>query len=279
MKTLLLCTLLLQVVSFSVNATDRTFTYTYESRTLQKGLREMEAWVTYKYGREEFYSAIENRLEFEIGLGKKLQTAFYLNLKAASSPNTFLAPSIGPGGEVIWTEVTEIKTQFDLGFSNEWKYQLSDPFINKVGSALYGEVSFSPHEIELEGKIILDKHFGRFVTAFNTVGELEFENEIEGEEAESEWHKEYVLEFDYGLAYLLGEHWTVGMEARNHNEILPEEGWENSVLFLGPNFAYKSENWWLSLTVLPQVTNLMGGGLELEEHEKMNARLLFSYEF
>jgi hypothetical protein len=260
-------------------ATDRNFTYTYESRTLQKGLREMEAWVTYKYGREEFYSSIENRLEFEIGLGKRLQTSFYLNLNATSSTHHFLSPSLDPNGEVVWIDMTDIKTQFNLGFSNEWKYQLSDPFTNKIGSALYGEISLSPDELEFEGKLILDKRFYRLVTAFNVVGELEFENEVESGEEQTEWEHEYSLEFDYGLGYFVNDRWTVGFEVRNHNEILPEDGWEHSALFIGPNFSYKGENWWVSFTALPQIANLKGGELVLDEHEEINTRLLFSYEF
>lgn len=278
MKIILLLLLLVMITKLSF-ATDRNFTYTYESRTLQKGLREMEAWVTYKYGREEFYSSIENRIEFEIGLGKRLQTSFYLNLDATSSTHHFLSASLDPNGEVVWMDMTDIKTQFNLGFSNEWKYQLSDPFTNKIGSALYGEISLSPDEVELEGKLILDKRFNRFVAAFNVVGELEFESEVESGEEETEWEHEYSLEFDYGLGYFINDRWTVGFEARNHNEILPEDGWEHSALFIGPNFSYKGENWWVSLTALPQIANLMGEGLVLDEHEKLNTRLLFSYEF
>lgn len=278
MKIILLLLLLVMITKLSF-ATDRNFTYTYESRTLQKGLREMEAWVTYKYGREEFYSSIENRIEFEIGLGKRLQTSFYLNLDATSSTHHFLSASLDPNGEVVWMDMTDIKTQFNLGFSNEWKYQLSDPFTNKIGSALYCEISLSPDEVEFEGKLILDKRFNRLVTAFNVVGELEFENEVESGEEETEWEHEYSLEFDYGLGYFINDRWTVGFEVRNHNEILPEEGWEHSALFIGPNFSYKGEDWWISFTALPQITNLKGDGLVLDEHEKLNARLLFSYEF
>lgn len=278
MKNILLLLLLVMITKHSF-ATDRNFTYTYESRTLQKGLREMEAWVTYKYGREEFYSSIENRLEFEIGLGKRLQTSFYLNLNATSSTHHFLSPSLDPNGEVVWIDMTDIKTQFNLGFSNEWKYQLSDPFTNKIGSALYGEISLSPDELEFEGKLILDKRFYRLVTAFNVVGELEFENEVESGEEQTEWEHEYSLEFDYGLGYFVNDRWTVGFEVRNHNEILPEDGWEHSALFIGPNFSYKGENWWVSFTALPQIANLKGGELVLDEHEEINTRLLFSYEF
>ncbi|MCY7409345.1 MAG: hypothetical protein LH473_03660, partial [Chitinophagales bacterium] len=158
-------------------AIDRNFGFTYESRTLQGGLKELEAYVTYKFGREDYYASLENRLEFEIGLGKKLQTAFYLNLKAQTSPVSFTNAGIGTNGELVLVEYSELRTKANIGFSNEWKYQLSDPSVNKIGSALYGEYTISTDEFELEGKIILDKRFNRFVTALNLTGELEWEAE------------------------------------------------------------------------------------------------------
>jgi hypothetical protein len=60
--------------------------------------------------------------------------------------------------------------------------------------------------MELEGKLILDKKFDRFVTAFNAVGELEWESEIGGNGEKAEWKRETELEFDYGLSYDLDKH-------------------------------------------------------------------------
>ncbi len=257
-------------------ATDRNFGFTYESRTLQGGLKELEAYVTYKYGREDYYSSLENRLEFEIGLGKKLQTAFYLNLKAQTSPVSFTNAGIGTNGELVLVEYSELRTKANIGFSNEWKYQLSDPSVNKIGSALYGEYTIATDEFELEGKIILDKSFNRFVTALNLTGELEWE--AEHNELNTVYNLETKVQLDYGLSYHFSKNISGGFELRNSN-VIEHGDWEHSALYAGPVFSYSQESWWMTLTIMPQVTDLIGSGLTLEDDEKVNARLLFSYLF
>ncbi len=78
--------ILLALANFvQVNAQDRLFTYTYQSTVLNKGQRELEIWNTMSTGRNDFYSRLDNRTEFEIGLGHNLQTAFYLNLTSKTS--------------------------------------------------------------------------------------------------------------------------------------------------------------------------------------------------
>ena len=56
------------------------FTYTYQSNVLNKGQREIEVWNTVRAGKTDYFMRLDNRTEYEIGLGKNLQTAFYLNL-------------------------------------------------------------------------------------------------------------------------------------------------------------------------------------------------------
>lgn len=270
--------ILILAICFCQNAfaTDRNFVFTYESRTLQGGLREMEVWVSYNYGRNDFYSAVQNRLEFEVGLGKKLQTSFYLNLNAETSPEIVYNPIIDSNGNTVFQKQNILRTKFNVGFSNEWKYQLSDPSANKIGSALYAEIGISPDEYELETKVILDKKFNHFVTAFNLVGEFEWEAENDGNE--TDWEFEPKLEANYGLVYFLPKNFALGFEARSANVIHDGE-LEHSALFAGPVFSYKQSNWWISIGAQPQLTDLKTSGLDLEDHEKINSRLLFSYSF
>jgi len=275
-KFLLSLTLILLLICQTTHAGERDFTYTYQSYVLGKGARELEIWTTWKSGRNNVYRALENRVEFEIGLGKKWQTAFYLNSKYSFSEQLTFS-----GDSILVPDITS-STKTSFSFSNEWKVQLSSPTANAIGSALYGEVTLSPQEYELEVKVILDKQFSHFVTALNIVGELELESEtvIETDEngfvLKKELEVEEILELDYGLAWQITPHFSFGAEVRNHNEIKHGE-WEHSALFAGPAFSFKQDKWWLAATVLPQITNLKGGGLELDEHEKINARLMFSF--
>ena len=260
--------LFIAIVSFAkVSAQDRIFTYTYQSGVLNKGQKEIEVWSTFLNGRNNFYKAFKHRIEFEIGLGAKLQTAFYLNYgysKAIVEENG----------------VQNLISKTKYSFSNEWKLKLTDPVANRIGSALYFEYSLSPSETEFEGKIILDKQSGSFINAFNLVGEYVLEKAFksDGISINSSNEEEVKVELNYGLAYRLKNNIHLGFELMNKNQFA-KSIWENSVVLFGPSFSYSTNSFWINLSCMPQITNLKGGGLELDEHERVQTRLIFSYVF
>ncbi len=96
---------------------------------------------------------------------------------------------------------------------------------------------------------------------------------------EKEIEKEGILEFNYALMFKPTTSFGLGVEFRNHNVINEEKVWENSAFFAGPVLSYSTKNFWINLTVLPQISNFKGNGLDLHDHEKFNTRLLFSYVF
>lgn len=260
---------LLLVVMISLGrayAQDRLFTYTYQSLVLNKGQKEIEVWTTLRSGREEYFRGIDHRLEFEIGLGKKLQTAFYLNYGYSKGIETR-------------NEIQSANTQNSYSFSNEWKLKLTDPVANSLGSALYFEYGIGSDEAELEGKIILDKQVGRTLHALNMVGEYEFEKEFGSESGnlEAETEREAYVEFDYAFSYRIKDGLALGLEARNQNQFSVSNELESSVLSLGPCLSYYTSDFWLNFTLMPQIANFKGGGLELTEHEKIQIRLAFSF--
>ncbi len=265
MKKILVFSLFL--ISFSINAQDRLFTYTYQSNVLSKGQKELEIWTTMGTGRTDFYKAFNHRIEFEVGLGSKLQTSFYLNYGYSKAVETT-------------NGVQSLLDGKSNGFSNEWKLKLSDPVVNTIGSALYFEYGFGTDETELEGKLILDKQIGKFVHALNVVGEYEIETEFEpvGTLIDVKSEGEYKLEFNYGYSYKLNKNWAFGVELMNQNTI--SEGiWEYSILSAGPTLSYNFEGFWVNLTFMPQLTNLKTGNLEFHDSQKLQNRLLFSYVF
>lgn len=243
----------------SALANERHFSFTYESAVLPAGAKELEVWTTPRVGRDQFYSRFDQRLEFEVGITDRLLTAFYLNASAITA-------EVAPG-------VRESTYEFE-GVSSEWKYKLADPVANALGLALYGEVTGSTNEFELEAKLIADKKLGNLMLAGNLV--LESELEFEAEETESEM----VVELALGAAYFLSSHLSVGLELVNHNEF-PEGSFEHSALFAGPVIAYATESWWVTATVMPQLPALKGheggGSRVLDEHEKVMGRILFSF--
>jgi hypothetical protein len=242
-------------------ASERHFTYTYESAVLRPGAWEIEPWATFRAGRSDFYSRLDTRLEAELGLSDRLQTALYLNMKAVTA-------DLPGGGRASSSELE--------GISSEWKLKLSDPVADRAGFALYGELGAGPSEIELEGKLILDKRVGRFLGALNLVAEHEWSFE------EPQTEREKKFEVDAAGCFFLSPRLTVGLELRSHTVVPPGAEPTRSALFLGPTLSYASRSWWIAASVMPQLRALAGasdGQLDLEEHERVEVRVLFGLEF
>jgi len=267
---ILLAGVLIGTTSTALFSQDRSFAYTYQSNILPKGSMDLELTNTLRTGKEGEYSPFEfgrildQRIEFEVGLSDNLQTAFYFNASSSA-----FALEGGPG----------IEHDLDVSFSNEWKWKLSDPSVDAIGSALYGELTVSADEIELEGKVILDKRFGDELVALNLIGEYELESEFEAEESEVETEAETPVEIDLSYMHFFSPSFGIGLEARNHNKITEDEGWEHSALFAGPVIFVVHDRIFGILTALPQIANLhktdtAPGNLVLDDHEKVELRLL-----
>jgi len=242
-------------------ASERRFTYSYESGVLPVGGREIEPWNTFRIGRAEHYSRLDTRLEAEMGVTDRLQTSLYLNLKALSADT---------GG------ARESSTEIE-GLSSEWKLKLADPVADRLGLALYGELSGGPSSVELEGRLIGDKRVGRWLTAFNVT--IEHEWEFEGKD---ETEQESILELTAGSAWFLQPQLTLGVELRSHTVFLPGDEPTRSALFAGPVLSYARRGWWITASVMPQLVALAGksdGRLDLVEHERVEARILLGLEF
>lgn len=245
--------------SINTFSNDRKFGYTYQSMVLGMGNKEIEIWTTARVGKDiPFYSAIDNRFEFEVGLSERLQTAFYLNFRKVNSDDG--------------TGMTE---HFNFeGISTEWKYQFTKPGKDPLGFAVYEEIGLNTDEIETESKLIFDKRISRHTFALNLV----LENEWKLSSGKSE--NETAFEGDFGWCYDISNSFSAGIEVRNHNVISGGE-WKNSALFAGPVLSYSQPSWWVTLNIMPQIAGLKGKtgntNLVLDEHERLEARMMFSF--
>jgi hypothetical protein len=248
-------------------ASQRRFTYTYESGTIARGHVELEPTTTFLTGKEDYYSSFEQRIEFEIGLTSKLQTSIYLNMHAT-------------------TEMADSVLGHDAGFdgiSSEWKLKLRDPVADPFGLGVYLELSAASDEVEVESKVILDKRAGNWLWAFNATAEPEWEFiQADGNNVDS--NLEFKYEFDLAGAYFVKPSTSLGIEVRNHNLHISSENYDHSVLFAGPVVSYSSETWWATLTLMPQIAKLKGSevdaghSLVTSELTKFEARLIFGVD-
>ena len=251
-------------------ADEKRFTYTYEPEVLPKGGMEFEQWVTLRTQKtaggevqQENYNLWELREELEYGVTDNYSLSLYLNFDAESFRDVSQHPPVN-------------HSTFDFkGISLENRYMVLNPANHPIGLTLYLEPRFSGPEAELEEKVIIGQRYGDWKWAFNLGHATEWSDHFHATEGE--------VEADLGIARDLGKHWSVGVEFRNHNELPDYRIWENSALFVGPAVSYRQERWWAAISILPQVfgANFNGnpGGnswLELEAHERLNVRLVFS---
>ncbi|MFO0547182.1 MAG: DUF6662 family protein [Polyangiaceae bacterium] len=258
----------------SATASDRRFTYVYNTEVLPPGAMELEPWTTVRLMHDRFYLGIDNKLEFEVGVAKNVQTAFYLNM-SSTTEDVDTPTGVSRQSEFEWQ-----------GVSWEWKFKLLDAVADPVGFGLYIEPGIGPKEGEIEAKVLLDKRMGDVYFAYNLVGEYEVDF---GSATEVE--HEFILENSLGVAYYVSPNVTVGIEVRDESKFEAGEGFVSSTLFGGPVASFGQNRWWAAMSVTPQLGSIVGeeeegegeageseSAFDLRGHERMQARLLFGYQ-
>lgn len=254
------------LLTINLKADERPFPYTYTTDVLKKNTRDFELHTNFRVGRENYYSRIENRFEYEVGVTDKLQAAFYVNFQNVTSENSLL---------------NTYETEFEFeGISTEWIYQVSNKYTSFMGFAPYVELTLNTREVELETKLLFDKKLGKdFTLALNLNAEYEWEYNPLPEKTE----KELGLEILLGGSYQATNNFSFGFEARNHSEIPDGKGIEHSSLFFGPNMRYRADNWYATITWLHQLpalkksVDMPDSDLILDEHERNNIKLLLGF--
>jgi len=261
-----LATAAVLLTTAAMRCDERLFGYVQEAEVLPKGGREFEQWLTHRRDRADgVFAAWDIREELEYGATDRMTVAGYLNFTSTHS-------------EGVTGLADEDRFEFE-GISTELKYLVLNPNTKALGVLLYGEATYNGDEFELEEKLVLQRNLGeKWVTAFNVT-------------LEEEWaftpaatDEELTLELTAGVAYKINSHWSVGIEGRNHREFTPGldfRNQEHSAWFVGPNVHYGRDNWWATLTVLPQVHGSpeTRNGLQLDHHEKIEVRLLVGVNF
>src|SRR5256885_613248 len=69
-------------------------------------------------------------------------------------------------------------------------------------------------------------------------------------------NQRFEFEFDLGYMHFCKPEISFGFEVRNNNDITKEDGWINSILFLGPAFHASIGKFFTNISELTQLTNL-----------------------
>ena len=241
-----------------VFAHDNVFVYVVEPKASNEGEAEFEQWVTGRFGHQNgAYSAWDFREEVEYGLTEKAGLALHFDYSDVRQDK---------GDEHGWN--------FEEAGA-EWTYQFSDPYSDAVGSLFYLEYSRHTHSDELEEKLVLGKEWERWRADFNTVVSEEWAASGNGS----------VLSFAGGVSRVVAKGWALGIEALHRRTFdgasLNDE--QYSATFAGPSIHFTNgHRFHAVLAVMPQVFGDGTGsanGLQLDHEERLQTRLVASYEF
>ena len=281
-RTSLLAVLALAMVGGNVLAHEEPFGYLRGAQSEPKGEWELTQWTTGRIGKESGrYLGLDLATELEYGVTDRFQVAAYL-----LTDYHFLQGAAG--GRETFAD----RDRFGLnGTSLEMKYQVFNPYQDRVGLSLYFEPGYRTikrvgggrqDELELETKLIVQKNFleNRLLAVFNYTIEPELEKES-GED----WESGLAMDWGAGLSWRIAPNWFVGAEARLDTEFADSDldQAEFLTLFAGPTVHYSGEHFYATLTVLPQVwgwPDARGtGGLHLDDRERLEIRFKLGTEF
>lgn len=234
----------LATLSVSVaSATERRFAVSYETTTAPKGTVEVEESIFWEKGSG--FDTLKFRTEVEFGITDRFQLAFYLyDFEHAKEDGIRSTKWEGSGIEAV--------------------YQLTDPNKSFIGSALYGEVLMNDTELELEGKLLLQKNFGPLMVVYNAV--------VEGHWEDRYSHQVGVLEQTFGLSYQLHPSFSVGLEAKHEVELDEWKHNQGNAVFAGPNISYRKGKFFAAVAALARVTDVPG-----EPHLEVSTVLGFHF--
>lgn len=147
-------------------ANPRPLPFTYQHEQLPKGSTEVEQFVDFtpvravlsNSGKAAWYGLTQLQTEFEHGITDRLELGLYVTL----------VPSVSSGFDRI------PRADGGNGLKQRLRYQLAPTGEWPIDVSVYGELAENERELELEGKVILQRRFGLLRLIANATVEQEF---------------------------------------------------------------------------------------------------------
>lgn len=204
-----LAVMIMLLSSVRVMADWRSYVWTYEYQTIERGGAEFESYLTLSTPESDRMSGIttaEHQFELEVGMTDRFDFAIYQVFKQ-------------PPGETL--EYDEYKLRGRYRFGEKGAFAL-DPLIYLE---YIGKPDFSAHEFEL--KLILARDFDKFNFAANP--RIEFASE------DDDWETE--LGYAAGATYRLTNFLKAGVEAKGNDK----------GHYIGPVISHGRHDLWATL--------------------------------
>ena len=218
MKSIVVLGAALAALATTAHANPRALPFTYTTDTLPAGGVEVEQYVDIVplraqnaiTGAKQWYLPTAFLTEIEVGLAERLELGLYMTIvpdPGDQITNKALFPGQGSG----------LKQRLRYIFANPGEWPID------VG--VYGELVETEREIEIEGKLLLQKRFGNLRVAANLSSEYEFYFDEQ---------REYVLNPSAGATYELSPKFHLGVDAWLRGEYPMNPKPANRTFGLGP---------------------------------------------
>jgi hypothetical protein len=229
----------------------RHFAFLWDSEVPPTGASDVQLWLTPRWGRVENYTAIDLRGGVMQGICPGFAAGFFLDATPTATGVT--------QAQAIDARLTVLgHVRLQLG--------------RLAGIAAQPQVSVGPQAVALALLLAADATLGPVRVGVNADlwHDIGFKRHPEPNTRARQ---------GVGLAYVLSNGFTAGIEASNH--LTWHRGEFLGMAFLiGPAVGYRSERFWFAASLLPQVAAVkpearraVGDPLELTDNERMSLRL------
>jgi hypothetical protein len=158
----------LALLSGPARANPRPLPFTYPHEQLAEGATELEQFGDFTpvrasstaTGAPVWYGLVQFQTEFEHGITDRLELGLYFTYLPAPPASDFTDAPTGTQGN---------------GLKQRLRYKLADTGAWPIDVSLYGELAENEHELEVEGKVILQRRVGAMRLMANLTAEQAFD--------------------------------------------------------------------------------------------------------
>lgn len=215
MKKQILLLVMLTLSMSILRADNRSYVWTYEYMTMNKGEAEIEHYTTFSSPNKDLLDGTvttEHNIEVEVGMTDHFDVSIYHNFKQKPREG------VQYGGY-------KVRTRYRLGKKRQW---LFDPLLY---FEYKGKPDFSEHGFEF--KLIAAKDIDRINISLNPVFEREYEHGI--------WENE--IKLNAGVRYIVHPLLKAGLEFKT----------SESGSYVGPTVSHGKGRFWFAVGTLRNV--------------------------
>lgn len=188
-------------------------------------------------------------------------------LRALSDP-VWEPPSLDSASTIPWNTFSIDSAMYQVWDDPEFPVALA--------------VTVQPHiddNVQVMETLVLSRSYNFWQWAVNFSQGTEWSNKIK--------ERDGALELAWELSRRISQHWTVGIQIRDHSDLPEYRRIASNKLMCGPMVRCNTERWWAALSVMPKMFDysfvangdMTTSNVNFEGNQKLSTRLMFGLCF